>query len=142
MYGAFLSLPAFRQPTDRDAYPSKIKEVYLIKTNNYDGKTHAIQMDSLRVSLVYIPDVSCLSQNDFYVRRISRKAFPNISSGNSHLFLQLWGRERKGSWHTDVFSWCAYRRICCTLHVCNVTGNELAQLAFSGRFNELTRCLR
>lgn len=95
-------------------------------------------MDSLRVSLVYISDVSCLPQNDFYVRRISHNAFLNISSGDSHLFLQLWGRERKGSWHTDVFSWCAYWRICCSLHVCNVTGNELAQLAFSGRFNELT----
>ena len=95
-------------------------------------------MACLRVSLVYLSDVSCLPQNDFYVRRISHNAFPNISSGNSHLFLQIWGRERKGSWHTDVFSWCAYRHICCTLHVCNVTGNELAQLAFSGRFNELT----
>lgn len=95
-------------------------------------------MACLRVSLVYLSDVSCLPQNDFYVRRISHNAFPNISSGNSHLFLQIWGRERKGSWHTDVFSWCAYRRICCSLHVCNVTGNELAQLAFSGRFNELT----
>ena len=94
-------------------------------------------MDSLRVSMVYIPDVSCLSPNDFYVGRISRNTFPNISSGNSLLLLQIWFRERKGSWHTDVFNSCAYRRICCSLHVCNVTGNELAQLAFSGRFNEL-----
>lgn len=85
-------------------------------------------MDSLRVSLVYIPDVSCLSQNDFYVRRISHNAFPNISSGDSHLFLQLWGRERKGSWHTDVFSRCAYRCLCCILHVYMVVRTELAQL--------------
>ena len=26
------------------------------------------------------------------------------------------------------FNSCAYRRICCVLHVCNVAGNELAQL--------------
>ena len=85
-------------------------------------------MDYLRVSMVYIPDVSCLSPNDFYVGRISRNTFPNISSGNSLLLLQIWFRERKGSWHTDVFNSCAYRRICCVLHVCNVAGNELAQL--------------
>lgn len=82
-------------------------------------------MDSLCVSLVYIPDVSCLSQNDFYGRRISRKAFPNISSCDSHLFLQLWGRERKGSWHTDVFSWCAYRRIYCAYAIDHIIGIEL-----------------
>ncbi len=70
-------------------------------------------MDSLRVNVVYLSDVSCLSQNDLYVRRISHNAYPNISSGNSLLFLQIWFRERKGSWHTDVFSWCAYRRIYC-----------------------------
>ena len=85
-------------------------------------------MDSLRVSLVYIPDVSCLSQNDFYVRRISHNAFPNISSGNSLLFLQIWGRERKGSWHTDVSNSCAYRCWCCILHIYMLVRTELAQL--------------
>lgn len=85
-------------------------------------------MDSLCVSLVYIPDVSCLSQNDFYGRRISRKAFPNISSCDSHLFLQLWGRERKGSWHTDVSNSCAYRCRCCIFHVYMVVRTELAEL--------------
>ena len=136
----------FQTPIDRDVYPLT-QESVILKISDYEGKTQTIQMACLRVSLVYLSDVSCLPQNDFYVRRISHNAFLNISSGDSHLFLQLWGRERKGSWHTDVFSWCAYRRICCTLHVCNVTGNELAQLAFSGRFNELTsrrvtKCLR
>lgn len=131
----------FQTPIDRDVYPLTQVSV-ILKTSDYEGKTQTIQMACLRVSLVYLSDVSRLFQDDIYISRISHNAFPNISSGNYLLFLQIWFRERKGSWHTDVFSWCAYRRICCTLHVCNVTGNELAQLAFSGRFNELTRCLR
>ena len=53
-------------------------------------------MDSLRVNVVYLSSVSCLSQNGLYVRRISHNEFPNISSGNSLLFLQIWFRERKG----------------------------------------------
>ena len=85
-------------------------------------------MDSLRVNVVYLSDVSSLSQNDLYVRRISHNAYPNISSGNSLLFLQIWFRERKGSWHTDVFSWCAYRRICCAYAIYRIFGIELGSL--------------
>ena len=82
-------------------------------------------MDSLRVNVVYLSDVSSLSQNDLYVRRISHNAYPNISSGNSLLFLQIRFRERRGSWHTDVFSWCAYRRIYCAYAIDHIFGNEL-----------------
>lgn len=85
-------------------------------------------MDSLRVNVVYLSSVSCLSQNGLYVRRISHNEFPNISSGNSLLFLQIWFREGKGSWHTDVFSWCAYRRICCAYAIYRIFGIELGSL--------------
>lgn len=85
-------------------------------------------MDSLRVNVVYLSSVSCLSQNGLYVRRISHNEFPNINSGNSLLFLQIWFRERKGSWHTDVFSWCAYRRICCAYAIYRIFGIELGSL--------------
>ena len=85
-------------------------------------------MDSLRVNVVYLSDVSCLSQNGLYVRRISHNAYPNISSCDSHLFLQLWGRERKGSWHTDVSNSCAYRRICCAYAIYHIFGIELGSL--------------
>ena len=93
-------------------------------------------MACLRVSLVYLSDVSRLFQDDIYISRISHIAFPTIGTCNFHLLLQVWFRDGEGSWHNDVFSWCDYRRVCFVSNVWNVVRNELAQLAFSGRFNE------